>query len=799
MSNQDDLLQQKLEALKSGEALESVLSELEAGDEELEGLVRLASAIRTMSHPEPEGELSFEQAALLNPELVNKPDLAANRNGKVKHLHQDEGFLAQLNALLKNLLQQRANRWAIPVVAGALILMLAFVSSFGAGLWYAGPRQAQFAALQEVVGVVEVSRNSGETGWAALSNGDRVQAGDRLRTQTGSTANLVFFDGSRAELTPNTTLDITRLSGGYGKLLQVVLYQPEGKTVHEIIPFENQKAMYVVYTPGGTASVHGTKFSVEVDQLGRSRFAVNHGKVLVSNELSDIYLLSGQVTSSQAGQELSGADFQFSLQGELEEAQGNVWKVVGVLFEIIEETLITGEPEIGDLVLVEGRILEDGYWLADRVQLVEEGQPNGSFTGLLEDNEGQEWMVGGWLFMVDGETNLDEGLEIGSTVRVEFGVDLDGRWRAASIGLLSPPPVLPLPEPPSDPEARPSLSFEPDELEIQACAAAGPSYYEFGGFLTNTAGEAQDYASGVELSYQVIKGAEYVDGVVLSPSSWDRIDAGESVNFTIRLDVNPGWEAVNDGSEIKVRVFISGELNRPDHHRGRVTATLTSHCGVAPGDPPEAPPAPEPIVTPDPLDETDSICVGAEPQPTGMRLSQKYDVSYEEIMGWFCQRFGFGEIDLAYSLSREYNVPIADIFHMKNSGMGWGDIRKTLQQNFPNEPEDSELVTTPETSEEGDPTCVGAQPHPTGMRLAERYGVSYEEIMGWFCQRFGFGEIDLAYSIREETGMPVAEIFDLKSSGEGWGNIKKDLLPDKPGRPDNPGSPDKKDKPPKDK
>ncbi len=47
-------------------------------------------------------------------------------------------------------------------------------------------------------------------------------------------------------------------------------------------------------------------------------------------------------------------------------------------------------------------------------------------------------------------------------------------------------------------------------------------------------------------------------------------------------------------------------------------------------------------------------------------------------MGWFCQHFGFGEIDLAYSLSRQTGVPVDQIFAMKSSGLGWGEIKKQL-------------------------------------------------------------------------------------------------------------------------
>ncbi len=63
------------------------------------------------------------------------------------------------------------------------------------------------------------------------------------------------------------------------------------------------------------------------------------------------------------------------------------------------------------------------------------------------------------------------------------------------------------------------------------------------------------------------------------------------------------------------------------------------------------------------------------------------------------------------------------------------------------------------------------------VKLAERYNVTYEEIMTIFCQNYGFGEIDLAYGISLETGVPVAEIFAMKDSGMSWGQIKQTLLP----------------------
>jgi hypothetical protein len=182
-------------------------------------------------------------------------------------------------------------------------------------------------------------------------------------------------------------------------------------------------------------------------------------------------------------------------------------------------------------------------------------------------------------------------------------------------------------------------------------------------------------------------------------------------------------------------------------------------------------------------------CTGADPHPTGQKLSQRYGVPYEEIMGWFCQRFGFGEIDLAYSLKQATGIPVANIFALRRSGLGWGEIKRQVYL-LPTTTVTPTLTTTmtDTPTPDGTPTpqddqyCTGANPHPTGQKLALRYGVSYGEIMDWFCQGYGFGEIDLAYSLSLETGTPVVEIFGMRQMGYGWGQIKA-LLNPKPVKP----------------
>jgi hypothetical protein len=91
------------------------------------------------------------------------------------------------------------------------------------------------------------------------------------------------------------------------------------------------------------------------------------------------------------------------------------------------------------------------------------------------------------------------------------------------------------------------------------------------------------------------------------------------------------------------------------------------------------------------------------------------------------------------------------------------------------EVEDDEEAEEAEDDEDDSGRCTSGAPHPKGERLAERHDVPYEEIMGWFCAGYGFGEANRAYSLSLKAGMPVEEVFAMREDGLGWGKIKKQL------------------------
>ena len=67
--------------------------------------------------------------------------------------------------------------------------------------------------------------------------------------------------------------------------------------------------------------------------------------------------------------------------------------------------------------------------------------------------------------------------------------------------------------------------------------------------------------------------------------------------------------------------------------------------------------------------------------------------------------------------------------------------------------------------------------HPFAAGVAGTYGVSEDEVMGYFCQGFGFGQIMLAIQTGQMDGITasVSVMLAARESGLGWGQIWKDM------------------------
>ncbi len=715
MVNYDDLLNNKLSDLQNGASLDEVLQSLPDEAKELEGLLRLASAVSETQHPEPLAETIHLHHHNLTAEAPPSEAVSPNgfsRNGIGNAASYQPTLPAAKRPAPRSIPRTAALPWkwlgAGAFAVGSAALVFLFVAAAALSLLFSG-RGYDSAQVENVTGQVQIA--SGQSAWKNIGVGDHVRQGDRLRTLGASSATLVFFEGTHTFVSPNSELHFVDLDGSKGGTLRVKIDQQAGETYNKVTPFGAKQSSFLVQTPSGTASVHGTSFNVKVTQTGQAQFSVDTGEVRVANAGREVTLLAGQATSANPLGDIASPNYQFSISGSLSDIDltTGIWTVSGLDFLVDENTLINGAPEIGDSLHVTGRILSDGTRVADTIDPAADSDLTASFTGSLESNDGPVWTISSMPVTVDGSTELAGDLTPGTPVKVTFNLLEDGTWLALKIEALLEDPEEPAPTPTatSDPNAMPSYEFDPDEIEVPACET---NDFNVTGTLRNTSDEVKDYAANVKLGYLIDRGGEYISSVELSPTGWTRIDAGQTLTFNIRVRMNEAWASAPEDSEVKLRIHIASATNRPDHLNGRLTVTIISRCDD-PTPTPEVtstatltptitataeptvtgtlPPTPTPtLATPTALPTETGLCTGADPHPTGMKLAQRYGVPYEEIMYWFCQHFGFGEIDLAYSLSRQTGTPVEEIFAMKSSGMGWGNIKKSLLQGEkPGKPE----------------------------------------------------------------------------------------------------------------
>jgi hypothetical protein len=711
-----------------------------------------------------------------------------------------------------------SSRWLfVPIFGGlALILLMVFVLAAGAGIYFSGPRGAQTAILTDAAGVLEVSDSGVAGDWRLVSNGDKVRAGQRLRTGDESWVTLEFFDGTRTTLAPNTDLVLYEIDGNWGHELQVELIQNEGETNHQVVPLQGDQANYQVFTPSGEARVRGTSFKVMVEEGGVSLFTVETGEVLVSNNGNETYLAAGQGVVTELGKPLASPTYLFNLQGKLSDNSGKTWVVEGVDITVKGGTKIFGNPEKGDIVLVYGRITKKNEWIADRIEPPDpKRDAGGTFTGVVTSAGSDGLEINGSKFTIVDQQPV---VEVGDLVRVTFNIT-DKGWEVVSLVLLDGDY-----ESDDDPDAGPELSFKDDEIKITACEMSPELPSTTLNYKTD---DEQALTLDVLLSADIIEGEEegLVTGVLLYlDPNVDALDLnnpisiprGTPVEIFIQVVLAEGVDILEFGDEIKVHVMAKGTLDSED---------LTDDFKIkweCEEDDPESKLKFEPdeIEVPtcdvgsefitnlvyDPIVEqaealdvklVASIVAGAEVNKVTFTLTPYGEESTTvEIMvfpGDFTSK--------VYPKGPIENNPteISAVVELKSGLdklepgneleiqlMVEGEVEgEILSDNFKIkwDCEDDDDDTDDDLGKEGH-YCTTSDEHPHAATLANEYkdipDVTYENIMIWFCvDNLGFGEIELGFKIYRQYKLILGDdltihiIFDKRVDEDlGWGQVK---------------------------
>jgi len=61
-------------------------------------------------------------------------------------------------------------------------------------------------------------------------------------------------------------------------------------------------------------------------------------------------------------------------------------------------------------------------------------------------------------------------------------------------------------------------------------------------------------AVGVQISYQVVGGASWVEHVEVTPSNWEKLGTSKPARFTVYVHTNEAWPLAGKGATIVVRL-----------------------------------------------------------------------------------------------------------------------------------------------------------------------------------------------------------------------------------------------------
>lgn len=302
---------------------------------------------------------------------------------------------------------------------------------------------AETAVVDEISGIVEIQGADGQ--WTRLNHTSTVAVGQRVRTGNLSQTTLKFYDGSTAVLSANTEISIDQLNALRPEqgFRTVVMTQWVGDSEHNVEFRNDGGSRYEVKTPSGSGIARGTTFNVLVTADGLSRYTVTEGLVDVSGAAQTVSVSAGQLSTILSDSEPDEPSFTIFGEGEVE-ATGDVWTVAGASFATHAHTITMGNPQVGDLVSIEGHLAADGGRVADRIILIRRALVDQfTISGEVEAIADTVWTVAGQTVMVDGETAVSATLTLGDIAHVEGIILSDGTLLARHIVLIEDTVRLP--------------------------------------------------------------------------------------------------------------------------------------------------------------------------------------------------------------------------------------------------------------------------------------------------------------------------------------------------------------------
>jgi hypothetical protein len=130
-------------------------------------------------------------------------------------------------------------------------------------------------------------------------------------------------------------------------------------------------------------------------------------------------------------------------EGIVESMDATSWTISGVVYLVTSETDIDSGIVLGDMVDVEFIKKSDGSFTAREICLEDSGSDSdsdsksedGEVAGIVDNMTETSWTIGGVVYLVTSETDIDSGIVLGDMVDVEFIKNSDGSFTAKDICL----------------------------------------------------------------------------------------------------------------------------------------------------------------------------------------------------------------------------------------------------------------------------------------------------------------------------------------------------------------------------
>jgi hypothetical protein len=195
---------------------------------------------------------------------------------------------------------------------------------------------------------------AGTASWIEAQAGMSLEAGDSIKTDESSSAEITFFDGSTIELQAGTEIKIASLdiSTDTGSTT-ITLEQAIGNTISRVTKIVDPASRYEVETPTGVAGVRGSVMQVYVIEDGTSWIINLEGDVWAASQGVELQVPEGQQCITRPGQppELIELYFQtdayLGLEGSatLPPEERNPCVFLGIMTSIVMDNVRVDLPD----------------------------------------------------------------------------------------------------------------------------------------------------------------------------------------------------------------------------------------------------------------------------------------------------------------------------------------------------------------------------------------------------------------------------------------------------------------------